>query len=231
MFDWSAVKKFFPLYLFSLSKMDEQDFADVSPEPFSVKVVCTYCQVYYPSMKKCARCNCSYYCSVECQKKDWSRHKSQCYPAETDASLRCKELKEILKNAHENKILNQLREMYLERNCVYVELMIVPIEHKQYRYLCEVFFVKDDREQNNSLEHGSTYWLTAYLDAPKDRQKNGYKGASISLITKTGEEKKCNNVEIEESVMVFLLSEKGEKWFGVSTDKHKQIERTPIQEK
>jgi hypothetical protein len=29
-------------------------------------------------MKKCSRCRNATYCSVECQKQDWNRHKTEC---------------------------------------------------------------------------------------------------------------------------------------------------------
>ena len=31
-------------------------------------------------LKKCSRCACAWYCSVECQKADWKEHKTRCQP-------------------------------------------------------------------------------------------------------------------------------------------------------
>ena len=33
-----------------------------------------------PSKTKCSRCKLTYYCGVDCQKKDWSTHKKICKP-------------------------------------------------------------------------------------------------------------------------------------------------------
>ena len=42
------------------------------------KTTCTVCNKV-GDMKKCTKCNCTYYCSVECQKLDWRpRHKELC---------------------------------------------------------------------------------------------------------------------------------------------------------
>ena len=39
----------------------------------------TYCgQCNRPSKTKCSRCKLTYYCGVDCQKKDWSSHKKFC---------------------------------------------------------------------------------------------------------------------------------------------------------
>mmetsp|Transcript_23669 Transcript_23669/g.65707 ORF Transcript_23669/g.65707 Transcript_23669/m.65707 type:complete len:140 (-) Transcript_23669:1046-1465(-) len=42
----------------------------------SVKRKCQACQK--EASKKCSRCNLAWYCSVECQKKDWKKHRSVC---------------------------------------------------------------------------------------------------------------------------------------------------------
>jgi hypothetical protein len=36
------------------------------------------CKFPYTKMKKCSRCRQATYCSVECQRTDWERHKSSC---------------------------------------------------------------------------------------------------------------------------------------------------------
>ena len=41
---------------------------------------CDYCEIKETNIKfsKCSACKCTYYCSKECQKKDWSIHKKIC---------------------------------------------------------------------------------------------------------------------------------------------------------
>jgi hypothetical protein len=44
------------------------------------QVTCDTCKKRssYTKMKKCSRCRSATYCSVECQKQDWNRHKATC---------------------------------------------------------------------------------------------------------------------------------------------------------
>ena len=42
---------------------------------------CNTCKKQLPKMKRCGRCGFAYYCSVECQRKDWPRHKEGCMKA------------------------------------------------------------------------------------------------------------------------------------------------------
>ena len=42
--------------------------------------------------KRCGGCHNVYYCNVECQKKDWKRHKKECKKAQT-AKQECRALK------------------------------------------------------------------------------------------------------------------------------------------
>jgi len=44
------------------------------------QVTCDNCKKRspYTKMKKCSRCRNATYCSVECQKQDWNRHKAEC---------------------------------------------------------------------------------------------------------------------------------------------------------
>lgn len=64
--------------------------------------VCQQCNkhVYTSTYKACGRCSGVYYCSSECQKLDWKRHKLKC-------TLQAKELATLA-----TEILNRIREKY-----------------------------------------------------------------------------------------------------------------------
>lgn len=53
-------------------------------------VTCDTCKKRspYTRMKKCSRCRNATYCSVECQKADWDRHKTECGTTRTGTSPR-----------------------------------------------------------------------------------------------------------------------------------------------
>lgn len=42
------------------------------------KLCCRTCKDFTKKLMKCARCFTEYYCSSECQKSDWKRHKVEC---------------------------------------------------------------------------------------------------------------------------------------------------------
>ena len=56
---------------------------------------CDYCEIKETNVKfsKCSMCKCTYYCSKECQKKDWSMHKKICGNRKDNDTIReCIEL-------------------------------------------------------------------------------------------------------------------------------------------
>lgn len=228
--------------------------------PLTIKNACSYCRVRSPDLKKCGRCKCLYYCSRECQKKDWSKHKTNCYTEETGVDVKVRELEEIIANATKNGMMEQLREMYLESSNLSVQLSIIPTQRSQYKYFCKVLFMENietdsqyipenPTPSNSSISNSSisnpspsisspsisspsdTFsrgWLTAYLDAPKDQQKNGYKEGCVHIITHTDSEKKSKASKMKKFSLTFLLNDRGEKWFGVPPDREEEIEKTVL---
>jgi MYND finger/RING-type zinc-finger len=56
---------------------------DADDRHFRAYIECDACGSRNPS-KKCSSCKCAFYCSVECQRQDWTkRHKKECIPVET----------------------------------------------------------------------------------------------------------------------------------------------------
>ncbi|KAF8549280.1 hypothetical protein OG21DRAFT_1515390 [Imleria badia] len=52
------------------------------------QVQCTTCSTTQPKLQTCQRCKSVWYCSKECQKKDWSRHKTWCTAAERPKGIK-----------------------------------------------------------------------------------------------------------------------------------------------
>lgn len=46
--------------------------------PISTYKTCAHCNKSREKMQRCVRCRLSYYCKIECQKADWSKHKVNC---------------------------------------------------------------------------------------------------------------------------------------------------------
>jgi hypothetical protein len=53
----------------------------------TLKKVCEICNTNGSSMLKRSGCNCTYYCSRECQKKGWKYHKSACKNLKIDGGF------------------------------------------------------------------------------------------------------------------------------------------------
>ncbi|KAF9476535.1 hypothetical protein BDN70DRAFT_995593 [Pholiota conissans] len=64
-----------------------------------IGVACTNCYKPGQDFKRCERCKTSYYCSRECQKSHWPKHKTFCKEIEGSA------MKSLLENVIANKIL------------------------------------------------------------------------------------------------------------------------------
>jgi len=55
---------------------DEKEIVQKKLENLEKKSKCTGCNKV--GLKKCKSCKAVYYCSIECQKKDWKNHKVNC---------------------------------------------------------------------------------------------------------------------------------------------------------
>src|SRR6218665_1278061 len=49
--------------------------------------LCVYCRLENSKMKKCTKCKSAAYCSRECQRADWKRHKTECQTQELPSTL------------------------------------------------------------------------------------------------------------------------------------------------
>jgi MYND finger len=52
----------------------------------SALTMCQYCQKVTSATKTCSGCLFSMYCSKECQKADWPKHKAQCKKSQRNAA-------------------------------------------------------------------------------------------------------------------------------------------------
>ncbi|KAG2039302.1 hypothetical protein BDR03DRAFT_952527 [Suillus americanus] len=61
------------------------EFLKANQKYFGVQ--CTQCQIKMEKLLKCAKCKSVWYCSKECQKKNWPTHKSTCHADERSSGL------------------------------------------------------------------------------------------------------------------------------------------------
>ena len=61
-------------------KFDENDKKQVTKILSGLSSMCRVCGKKGEGYKQCSRCTCVYYCSVDCQRKDWKEngHKEEC---------------------------------------------------------------------------------------------------------------------------------------------------------
>ena len=61
-------------------EFDEDDKKQITEWLNLLSSVCTVCGKKGERYKQCSRCTCVYYCSVDCQRKDWKEngHKEEC---------------------------------------------------------------------------------------------------------------------------------------------------------
>ena len=82
-FDWTEefVMEELSILQYQLRLSDENsfklillDFAEFPASNFG----CSTCEQSIKKLKRCSRCRKTRYCSVECQRQDWNRHKETC---------------------------------------------------------------------------------------------------------------------------------------------------------
>ena len=61
-------------------KFDEDDKKQITEMLSALSSMCRVCGKKGERYKQCSRCTCVYYCSVDCQRKDWKEngHKEEC---------------------------------------------------------------------------------------------------------------------------------------------------------
>lgn len=67
-----------PQYLKEFTASTSKFIADLRAEAKKTGDNCLYCLVGDVKLKKCSACNKAKYCSLDCQKNDRERHKSEC---------------------------------------------------------------------------------------------------------------------------------------------------------
>src|SRR5687768_18397886 len=69
----------------------------------SFNKVCLVCGIETPKMKSCSRCRVAKYCSIECQRSDWSTHKRLCTNQPEVGKIAQRAVNDFLKN-HKNVV-------------------------------------------------------------------------------------------------------------------------------
>ena len=62
------------------AKFDEDEKKEITEKLSLLSSMCRVCCKKGEGYKQCSRCTCVYYCSVDCQRKDWKEngHKEEC---------------------------------------------------------------------------------------------------------------------------------------------------------
>ena len=65
--------------------LDDDSSKEMRVKPINMRVVCSSCWKDDKNCQSCSRCGTVYYCSKECQRSDWKKHKANC--GEQNSSL------------------------------------------------------------------------------------------------------------------------------------------------
>ena len=89
----------------------------LNPSPTKAYKACGECNEVHDHMKKCDSCKCIYYCSRECQVKDWKQHKKFCGMID---SSNARKLAKFLKSFIKTELFSKLKELVCEDEKVQV---------------------------------------------------------------------------------------------------------------
>lgn len=83
--------------------------------------ICNKQETYINEFKRCSACKITFYCSKECQRKDWDRHKQECHKICGNEQIECYNyLKENCTNENVNRlkrIIQKAIKFYGECGC------------------------------------------------------------------------------------------------------------------
>lgn len=85
---------------------------------------CGFCDTPVKKVQRCGRCKVQLYCGVDCQRKDWSKHKIECVQAVTipDSSNLTMSLADQLQKCDFKQIVMKVNGLYLFENAIPQEL-------------------------------------------------------------------------------------------------------------
>jgi hypothetical protein len=94
---------------------------------------CNVCQK--PSKSQCAKCHQTYYCSKECQKKNWKDHKKSCGEPSIQQSIADRTIKNLSSSSSSDNVLNKLfanMMSLVDKDTVMEDYWHVPDFEKEY---------------------------------------------------------------------------------------------------
>ena len=153
------------------TKLDSGAIDNIQP-----KLSCAICKKSEGQLKSCSLCHSIFYCSVECQKKDWKEHKPKCKSADAtileqaNAKTLSSDDFEVIKKLGDGNFTKVFQVTHLQ------------FPHKFYALkICEVQKVQSMRRETDILmeKHALGKIRDTYYKTVKDEQNM----PSVRLIT------------------------------------------------
>ena len=122
---------------------------------FNKRKACSVCAVVIENIKRCSKCQIRFYCSKECQVKDWKEgHKDNCKPLTTE-NIILKDMNSRLQDSglvhFQHLIRNSINSLNGEK-IRYLVIFFVEEEGKAIDNLTDIYFGVTDMDRKNFLK-------------------------------------------------------------------------------